>query len=115
MRPPPMTRAPTLPTRAPPYRPQVLPSYRPSAPSPINRLHPRLVVPRPLRHSLRRDLLDLLQVAGRELDLERAHVLLEILALLGAGDGHDMVALHQHPRQRELRRHALLPPGDRLD
>src|SRR6478735_1331860 len=45
----------------------------------------------------------------RQLDLARAPVLLEIGHALGAGDRHDVVALGEHPRQRELaRRRALL-------
>ena len=94
--------------------PSAFPPLRPSALS-INRPHPRLVIPRPLRHALGRDLLDLLQIARRELHLEGADVFLEILPLLRPGDRHDVLALRQHPRERELGRRALLPPRDLLD
>src|SRR3954447_5640159 len=48
-------------------------------------------------HALRRDRVDVRHVVGGELHLERGHVLLEILAALGAGDRDDVVAARVHP------------------
>lgn len=44
------------------------------------------------------------ELRRRQPNSERADVLVKILAPLGTGDRHDVVALRQHPRQRQLRR-----------
>src|SRR5688572_27482062 len=82
---------------------------------PIDRLHARFVVPLPRRHTLGRHVIDLLQVGGGQLNLERVDVLLEVLAPLGPEERNDVVTLRQHPCQRELGWAAPLPFRDRLD
>src|SRR5215210_8672616 len=65
-------------------------------------------------YTLGRHLLDRLQIGGAQLYLQRAEILFEISALLRTGNGDDVSALRQQPGQRELRRRALLAPGDLL-
>ena len=48
-----------------------------------------------------------LHVGRGQLDIERPQVLVDPRALLGAGDGDDVLALRQQPRQRELRGRAI--------
>ena len=52
--------------------------------------------------------------SARERDVERRDVLLEVLHPLRARDRDDVVALRQHPRERELRRGAAFLPRDLL-
>ena len=56
----------------------------------------------PSRHSHRRDRLDPCQVLRRELDERSLGVLLQVAAALRAGDGDDVVALREDPREGEL-------------
>src|SRR5262245_27367389 len=58
---------------------------------------------------------DLGEVLGRQLDIERADVLLETLDAPSAGDRDDVVALREHPGERELRRGHALRRGKLLD
>ena len=60
------------------------------------------------RGAHRKDTLDLLQVGGAELHLQRGVVLVEVRGLGGAGDGDHIGALGVQPGQREL------PHGDAL-
>src|SRR4029434_6472702 len=48
-------------------------------------------------------------------DRRRGAVLLQVAAPLGARDRHDVVALRQHPGDRELRGRDALLGGERLD
>src|SRR5262249_60401318 len=59
------------------------------------------------------DRLDLRQVLPAEVDVERPEVLREVLAALGSRDGHHVVALRHHPRERELTRSASLAARER--
>src|SRR6478672_4850375 len=52
--------------------------------------------------ALGRDLVDALEVGARERDVHCADILLEIAAALGSGNRDHVIALRQHPRQREL-------------
>src|SRR6476620_11410267 len=61
------------------------------------------------------DLVDALEIRAREGHVNGAHVLLEILATFGAGDGNHVVALRENPRERELRGRASLLGGESLD
>src|SRR5450759_609056 len=75
--------------------------------------HVRVAIAR--GHAAGRGLVDARQVLLAELDLHGRHVLLQVRAMLGARDGHDVVALVQHPGQSKLSgRHALLG-GERLE
>src|ERR671930_2146723 len=58
---------------------------------------------------------DLGEVLGGQLDVERADVLLETLDAPGAGDRDDVVALREHPGERELRWGHALRCGELLD
>ena len=53
------------------------------------------------------DFVQAAQFVGAQFHVQRADIFLEIFAALGAGDGHDVVALRQHPGQRQLRRLAF--------
>ena len=53
--------------------------------------------------------------SARQLDVERGRVLLEVAAALGAGNRDHVLALGQHPRERELAGRDLLVGGQRLD
>src|SRR5881398_2239538 len=55
------------------------------------------------------------QVLGRERDGERAHVLLEVRPPLRSRDGDDVLALGEHPGERELRGPAALARRERLE
>ena len=50
----------------------------------------------------RHDLVEHRELVVRERDLGRRDVLLEVRAALRARDRHDVVALREHPREREL-------------
>src|SRR4029450_14118477 len=50
----------------------------------------------------RRQAAEALEVLGGEGEIEGGHVLLQVRAPLGAGDGHDVVALGRQPRQGHL-------------
>ena len=54
-------------------------------------------------------------VLGGERNLQRPQILIEIFAPLRAGNGHDVLALREHPGQRELRRRAALLARNALD
>ncbi len=49
------------------------------------------------------DFVEAAQIVGAEFHVERADIFLEVLAALSAGDGDYVVALRQHPGERELR------------
>ena len=51
----------------------------------------------------------------RQLDLGGGRVLLEVLDALRARDRHDVLALVQQPRERQLRRRAVELGGDLLE
>src|SRR3954471_14803907 len=72
-----------------------------------------LVAP-PAGRAFRRRLLDPPQVLAREGDPERGHVLLQVFAALGAGDGYDALPLGQEPGQGQLGRRHVLRGGDLL-
>ena len=57
-----------------------------------------------LARGLRKLRIDARQVVRCQLDVDRAGVLLEVRAALGAGDRDQVVAACEHPRDRELRR-----------
>src|SRR5687768_10780840 len=58
--------------------------------------------------ALGRHLLDAGHVLGSQPDLQRGHVLLQVLPPLGAGDGDHVLPAPQYPGQRQLcRRDAL--------
>src|SRR6478735_3076927 len=50
----------------------------------------------------RHELIQTCKIVGRELNLQRGDVLLEVFAPLGSWDRHDVVAFRQHPGEREL-------------
>src|SRR5205807_3213471 len=54
------------------------------------------------------DFLDSFEIFAGKIDIERADVLLEIFSAFGSRDWNDVVALREHPCQRELRRRAFL-------
>src|SRR3954452_4453721 len=58
---------------------------------------------------------DVPELVVAELDLRRAPVLLEVGHALGAGDRDDVVALRQHPGQRELPGRDALLLGELAD
>src|SRR5205085_8626503 len=74
-----------------------------------------------LRVALARDrlraqnLFDAFEVFLRQLYFQRARVLLDVLATLRAGDGHDVAPLRQNPGEGQLRRLALLLRRDLSD
>jgi len=63
----------------------------------------------------RHELIQTCKIVGRELNLQRGDVLLEIFPPLGSWDRNDVVAFRQHPGERELCRLAFLFLGNRLD
>ena len=81
----------------------------------VDRLHPGGVVALARGGARRQDVVEPLQVAVGQLDLERADILVEIFDALGARDRHDVLALRQHPGERELGGGAALLPRHRLD
>src|SRR3954449_6603621 len=83
------------------------------APLKADAAHPGLVVAaaRGLRHRL----VDPAQVLFGELDVARAGVLLEALGAARARDRDDVVALREHPGQRQLGGRAALLARDVLD
>src|SRR5215813_4793318 len=91
----------------------ILPSPGAPAVSAVDRAHVR--VARPGGDPLGEDLLDALEVRASEADVEGARVLLQVAPPLGAGDGHDVVALGEHPGEGELRRPAALLRRHLLD
>src|SRR5689334_18416910 len=78
-------------------------------------LHAGFRVARACSGAWRDDLVDAREVLPREPHVESADILLQVLATLGAGDRHDVVALRQHPGERELRGRAALLPCHGLD
>src|SRR5216684_2035800 len=63
---------------------------------------------------LREPGLNLFQVAFGKLYIERPHVLLEIADALGAGDGDEVVALGENPREGQLSRSRPFLAGELL-
>src|SRR5690606_36948001 len=78
------------------------PSWRPSAESLYPPGYGVLGIPA-AEGSLRKDRVDASDVAGGKLDVNRRDVLDQPALMPCAGNRHDVVALGQHPRQRELR------------
>src|SRR5690349_11908844 len=62
-----------------------------------------VAVPVARRRALRKRLLDALSVLLGQLDVARGDVLLEITHTLRSGYRDNVVALREHPRERELR------------
>src|SRR5438128_4891966 len=81
---------------------------RPARRLQVHPLHGGGRVPRARGDALRRHLVDATQVVLGQLHPHRSRVLLQVLALLGAWDGHDVLSLREQPRERELRRSAAL-------
>ena len=52
--------------------------------------------------------------SGVSVSVHRGRVLLQARAALGARDRHDVLALRQQPRERDLRRRRVVARGDRL-
>src|SRR5581483_9924499 len=52
--------------------------------------------------------LDASQIINRQLHIQCADILLEILPPFGAGNGNDVIPLGQDPGERQLRRRAAL-------
>src|SRR5437588_1182743 len=69
----------------------------------------------PCRETGRERLVDALQIAFRQLHLERFRVLLEMRAAPAARNRDDVAALSQHPPERQLRRRYALLLRDLLD
>src|SRR5581483_9677767 len=61
------------------------------------------------------ELVELREILGRELDLARGGVLLEVRPPPSARNGNDVVAAREHPRDRDLRRRCVLRLRDLLD
>jgi predicted thioesterase len=61
------------------------------------------------------DFVNTAQIVGVKLDIQRANVLFQIFAALGARDGHDVATLRHDPCQRQLRRLAILLARHVLD
>src|SRR5262249_52404909 len=78
--------------------------------SAVHRAH--VLIALPAGRAFRCRLVDPLQVLARQGDPERGHVLLQVLAALGARDGNDALPLGQEPRQGQLGRRHLLRGGD---
>ena len=55
------------------------------------------------------------EIVLRQLDVGRSGVLFEVAAALGPGDRHEVLALREHPCDRQLRRRDLQLLGDLLD
>ncbi len=79
--------------------------------SDVERTHARFVVPFPGGNSLRRGLVYAGEVVAREFDLHGLRVFFEALAALRAGDGGDVIALVEEPREGELPRSRAFPVG----
>src|SRR3989475_10509698 len=75
----------------------------------------RLGIAEPGGGAGRHDRVDRRQVLGRERDRERARVLLEVRPPLGPRDGDDVLALREHPGERELRGLAALARREPLE
>ena len=80
--------------------------------SAVHRAH--VFVALPAGRAFRCCLVDPLQVLARKGDPERGHVLLQVLAALGARDGNEALRLGQEPREGQLGRRHLLRGGDLL-
>src|SRR5207302_1399469 len=91
-------KSPALPVKA----------LRPARGLQVHPLHGGGRVPRARGDALRGHLVDATQVVLGQLHPHRSRVLLQVLALLGAWDGHDVLSLREQPRERELRRSAAL-------
>src|SRR5689334_21197312 len=74
--------------------------------SAVERLHALRRVALARRGAFREHAIDACEIVAGETYVESADVVLEILPPLGARDGHDVVALRQHPCERELGRRA---------
>src|SRR5579875_3653115 len=78
----------------------------------VDRAHVRIAIPG--REAARRHLVDALQVRRREPDSRRAQVVLQVASPLRARNRDDVLALREHPGQRQLGGGAALLPGDLL-
>ena len=83
--------------------------------STIYRCHCGSRVARPRRCASGDSFVDSGQIAGRKLDLHRAHIFFQVVPSLCSRYGDDLVTLGQDPRQRELSRRAVLLAGNLLD
>src|SRR3954451_12640082 len=79
----------------------------------VDRAHHRFGVPR--ARGLRQRVGDRAPLVTGQLHVGRRHVLLEVGAALRAGDGDDVLALVQHPGERELARGHALVGGELLE
>src|SRR5215213_9306061 len=81
---------------------------------PVQRSHCALWISLAGRGAGGEHLLNAPQVLLRKLHPRSVNVLLQVLHVLGAGDGDYVVALRQNPGQRQLRRRGTLLMRDRL-
>jgi hypothetical protein len=72
-------------------------------------------VARTLHADARRGALNIAQIVLRELDAERAEVLVQALQFARTGNGHDPRLLSQQPGKRDLRGCRVLPLGGGLE
>jgi hypothetical protein len=54
------------------------------------------------------DPFNLFEIIGRQIDINRLHILLQVFHPFCTGDRNDVIALRQHPGQRQLRCSAFL-------
>src|SRR5580704_11110820 len=74
----------------------------------IDALHGFLRIARARGGSARRSTIQAREIVHAQFHLYSADVLLEIVPAFCARDGHDIIATSQKPRQRKLRRRAVL-------
>src|SRR5688572_26261610 len=83
--------------------------------SAVDRLHPRLRVARAGRGARREDRVQPFEIAFRELHAQGGQIFLKILHAFRAGDGDDVVAAGEDPREGELRGRAVFLACNRFD
>src|ERR1700731_1208066 len=81
----------------------------------IDALHGFLRIARARGGSARRSTVQAGEIVRAQFHLHSADVLLEIVPAFRARDGHNIIATSQKPRQRKLRRRAVLFRSEFLD
>src|SRR5438094_1778890 len=76
----------------------------------IHRLHGRFGVAGAGRHTFRHGFVNACQIFASQGDLKRPQVFFEVILAAAARNGKDILALREHPGERELRRRATLLP-----
>src|SRR3954447_22673962 len=81
----------------------------------VDRRHGLSVIALARSRAGRQDPVEAVDLFLRQFDVERDDILVEIAPMFGTGDGHHVVALGEHPGERELSGGATLFPRHRLD